>query len=547
MRERLSSLGPWRLVGLSTSGSLMMALGAPPNGLTWLIWLGFIPLALVARLGGEFRARWIFTLGWFGGLCTGLVGFPWIAETLERFADLPTSVAWFGLLVFSAWTAIPFGLWTWLVSRGPRHGPWSVVWPLVSWAGLSTVWPSLFPYTVVIGLAEEPAWIQVAELGGVPLVSAQVVLVGVLVADAILGGSRRARVVRLTLAVLVPVVSGGLGHLRLSQIDAEQAEARHVRVGVVQPNTPLGSIDTGDRMRRLRTRSSRARYEGAQIVVWPEAGAFPYRTRRPFRHDFRDPARSVLRGHGLPTIFGAGSYDPEVRWERNTVYAMATDGTVVGRFDKVILVPFGEYVPLVDPEWAIDHVPSMSHNLAGDGPARFVIEPRGTADDPSPEAVAAGPLVCYEDIFPGFAQQVATQDGGIDLFVNVTIDTWFGDTAEPWEHLALAQFRSVEHRIPMVRSVAAGVSTVVDAGGRIVAHLPVRAPTRDHAVPAEHLVHDVALPRNTAARPTVYARIGWVLPWLCQLCVLIVVLAAVGRTFYSRRAKVVGADPPAEG
>jgi apolipoprotein N-acyltransferase len=121
------------------------------------------------------------------------------------------------------------------------------------------------------------------------------------------------------------------------------------------------------------------------------------------------------------------------------------------------------------------------------------------------------------------------------VFVNVTIDTWFGVTAEPWEHLALAQFRSVEHRIPMVRSVAAGVSTVVDTGGRVAALIPVRGPTIAQPVPPEHLVYDVALPRNTEARPTIFARVGWLLPWLCEAVVLWVVLVGLWRRFYSRR------------
>ncbi|MCX4242980.1 apolipoprotein N-acyltransferase [Paraliomyxa miuraensis] len=555
MRARLQSLGVLPLAALSTTASLMMALGAPPRGITWLVWLGFVPLTLVARvapLRSRGPRRWIrgrippvFWLGWCGGLCTGLVGFPWMAETLERFGGLPGWVALVGLLLFSAWTAVPFGLWAWGVARGPSRGAWAIAWPVVLWIGLTTPWPALFPYTPMIGFAEQPLWIQAAELGGVPLVEAQVVLVGVLLADAILlAGPRRARLLRVAVALAIPLVSAGLGHWRLRAIDAELHEARTVRVGVIQPNTALGALDNGDRMRRLRSMSRRAADEGAQVLVWPEAGAFPFRTRRPFVEDFPDPFRSVLRGHGLPTIFGAGSYEPNVRWERNTVYAMAADGTVTGTFDKVILMPFGEYVPLVDPVWAIRHVPSMSHNLAGEGPARFVIEPAARPKEPAPAPFVAGPLICYEDIFPGFARDVATQDGGIDVFVNVTIDTWFGATAEPWEHLALAQFRSVEHRIPMVRSVAAGVSTVVDSGGRVVAHLPARGPTVQSPVPPERLVVDVALPRNTAARPTVFARIGWLLPWSCVLVVLGAVLAAMTRLLYSRRAKTASASVP---
>ncbi|MEX1365140.1 MAG: apolipoprotein N-acyltransferase [Nannocystaceae bacterium] len=537
MRARLQTLGPWPLAVLSSSATLMMALGAPPGGPTWLIWFGFVPLTLVARVTRDRRPRQVFALGWVGGLCTGLVGFPWIAETLERFGGLPAAVAYLGLGLFAAWTAVPYGLWAWGVSRGPEHGAAAVAWPAVLWGALAFSWPSLFPYTVVIGLAESPSWIQVAELGGLTLVVGQVVVAGVLLADAILGGTRRQRLLRVVAAVAIPLASAGLGQLRLQQIDAEQHDARTVRVGIVQPNTALAAPDLGDKMLRLRAMSQRAKRDGAQWLVWPEAGAFPFRTARPFLRDFADPFRSVLRGHGLPTVFGAGSYRADVPWEYNTVYAMAADGTVVGSFDKVILVPFGEYVPVVDPQWAISQVPSMSHNLAGDGPARFVLQPAPGRDGAPTEPIALGPLICYEDIFPGFARAVATQPEGIELFVNVTIDTWFGDTAEPWEHLALAQFRSVEHRVPMVRSVSAGVSSVVDAGGRLVAHIPARGPTVERPVMPEVLVHDVALPRNTARRPTVFARFGWLLPWLCVGVVGVVVLAAVRRNLYSRRAK----------
>lgn len=549
VRDTLQAWGWWPLAALSFNATLLMAVGAPPQGTTWLIWLGFIPLTLVARVSRQRSRRSVFLLGWVGGLCTGLVGFPWIAETLERFGGLPWPVALFGLLLFSAWTAVPFGLWTFGVSRGPERGFSAVAWPAVLWAALAFVWPSFFPYTVVIGFAEAPQWIQLAELGGVSLVVAQVVLVGVLLADAILGGSRRARIARVLGAAAIPLLSTGLGNLRLSQVDEMQAAAPTVRFGIVQPNVALGSFDDLDKMNRLRLMSLTAKNDGAQVVVWPEAGAFPFRTRRPFTEDFSDPFRSVLLGHRLPTIFGAGSYDSQSPWERNTVYSMGVDGKVRGSFDKVILVPFGEYVPVVDPHWAMSYVPSMSHNLAGSEVTRLPITPVATEASPAPPELMAGPVICYEDIFPGFAHEVATQDGGIDLFVNVTIDTWFGDTAEPWEHLALAQFRSVEHRIPMVRSVSAGVSSVVDAGGRLVAHLPARGPTADNVVPPEVLVYDVALARNTAQHPTIFARFGWLLPWLCVVVVCGVMLAAVRRTAYSRRAKAaetVGGDAPQE-
>lgn len=551
MRAWLEKLGPWPLAAIAATGSTMMALGAPPDGLTGLIWLGFVPLTLVARVLSPQRLRRALLFGVVGGVGTGLVGFPWIAELLQRFGGFPGWLAGIGLLVFSLWTAIPFGLWMIGVVLGPSRGAAAVAWPAVLWVALSAAWPALFPYTPMIGLAEAPAWIQAAELGGVGLVEAQVVVAGVLVADALLvlgdRATRRGAWSRLAIAAAIPLVSWGLGALRLSSIDGELQAARRVTFGIVQPNVPLMAYSPRDSMARLRAMSAAAQDEGAQVVVWPEAGAFPYRATRPLLRDFSSPLRRVLYSHSLPTIFGAGSIERGGRWEYNSVYNLRADGTVQASFDKTILVPFGEYVPLVDPVWAIRKVPSMAHNLAGTEPARFEVQPAATPARPDPgPPIFAGPLVCYEDIFAGFARQTAAQPGGIDVFVNVTIDTWFGETAEPWEHLALAQFRSVEHRIPMVRSVAAGVSSVVDAGGRLVATLPVRGPSGVRPIPPERLVVDVALPRNTERDTTAFAAFGWLFVPACQLVVLLA-LARLGVSRYRRRASAAGAAASPEG
>lgn len=478
----------------------------------------------------------MFALGWVGGLCTGLVGFPWIAETLERFGEFPPWLAMIGLLAFSAWTAIPFGFWALGVVAGPRRGAWALVWPVVLWIGLYAVWPALFPYTVVIGLAMTPEWMQAAELGGVPLVETQALIAGILLADGLLA-TGRGRWIRLLVALAIPAASWGVGSLRMQQLEEDTAGARTVRFGLVQPNVPLMAGSPFDKMARLWAQSKAAQSEGAGIVVWPEAGAYPFSGPRPMTRDFEgDPYRRILAHHRVPTILGIATQAMGEPYQYNSVIAMSAEGRVTGVFDKVNLVPFGEYIPVVEPQWAQEFIPAMSHNFAGTGPARFEVVPGTPSEAKDAEPVHLGPLICYEDIFPDFAREVAVQPGGIEVFVNVTIDTWFGDTAEPWEHLALAQFRSVEHRIPMVRSVAAGTTSVVDHLGRLVAALPVRDPTVENPVPPERLVHDVVLPRNTATSPTIFARFGWTFRWWCVGAVALLGLARLFRSKYRPRA-----------
>jgi len=546
---------PWARLLLAATASLMMALGSPPNGHTWMIWLGFIPLMIVLRLTSPQHRRLAFAYGLVGGLCTGLVGFPWIAELVVRFAELPWVVGGTALLLFSLWTALPIGLWAVAVVSGPNTGWRGVIWPIAWWVAVADLWPHLFPYTLVIGFAEAPVWMQAAEFGGVAAVEAQVMAVGVFAADAIVGPRhsvahvRRWKAFRGVAAAAIVALSTAWGAWRLASVDAELATARTVRVGIVQPNNALADRNTTERMDKLRSMSASAQSDGAQMIVWPEAGAFPFSIRRPFLRDSRRPSYRILSGFSLPTIFGAGTYASDEKWERNSVYHLAADGTVQARYDKTVLVPIGEYVPVIDPNWVQGLVPAVSHNIAGDGPARFEVKPAPTEDDPTPAPVLAGPLVCYEDIMPTVARATAAQAGGVELFVNVTIDTWFGETAEPWEHLALAQFRSVEHRIPMVRSVSAGVSTSIDAGGRVVGQLPVTGPTLTNPVAPMQMVTEVALPRNTAERPTVYARVGWLIPWLCQAWALGVVgfavLARIRRKPYKQpRSSPDGGDEP---
>ncbi|MBK8236978.1 MAG: apolipoprotein N-acyltransferase [Deltaproteobacteria bacterium] len=520
------------VLAIASTGSLALALGAPPGGSVWSIWLGFAPLAWAAM---RLRTRGVgrrFFAGWLGGLCVGLVGFPWFGEMLERFAGLPSAVAWCGQLAFSAWTAVPFGLWVVAFGDAPVRGRWAWVWPCVLWVALATVWPAVFPYTPVIGFAEVPQWMQAAELFGVAACEAQVVACGVLLARTVMPGDRRARVQQGIVALALPLASLGLGQLRMDAVDRELAGAPKLEVGIVQPNAPLLAHDPFDKMARLWSMSLELQNQGAELIVWPEAGTFPYRTYRPFVRDFVEPSRRVMRVHETPTIFGAASITRGERYEYNTVYAMDGEGNVVGAFDKNILVPFGEYVPLIDPDWAIDQIPSISHNHAGEGPARFEMA-LGTP----PRTVALGPVVCYEDIFIEFSRQVAAQPGGIDAFVNVTIDTWFGFTAEPWEHLALAQFRSVEHRVPMVRSVAAGPASAIDATGRLAASLPLRDPRIGDPIPPESLLVEVALARNTASAPTVFARGGWLARWLCLAWVLGRAAAALWQRRRARRSE----------
>jgi apolipoprotein N-acyltransferase len=519
MRGWILGLGFGPSLLLASSASVLIALGAPPGG--WLPgqWLGFVPLIVLARRAGV-TPRQAAGLGLVGGLGIGLLGFPWLVELLVRFGGLPGPVAMAGLLLFSLWMAIPYSLWALGLRLGPFTGWRSYAWPVVLFVALQFGWPNLFPYTPLIGFAERPAFMQLAEIGGVPLLEALVVGWAVAAARALTREGLRTAAGDLAVILLLPPLLLAYGNARMVAVDAQAAGAPKLRVGIVQPNIPVGGMSMEARLERLRGPSAELARAGAQLVVWPEAGAFPYRVSRPLAHDRDLGSARVMVGHRVPTLLGAGSRAPGARYGYNSVYLLAGDGAVLGRYDKVNLVPLGESVPVVDPDWLTDRIPNMVHLEAGEGPVRFPVPP-GEGDAEGRPAFL-GPVICFEDIIPGFVRRVAGLEGGVEFFVNVTIDAWYGDTAEPWEHLALAQFRSVEHRVPLVRSTSTGVSAVVDAAGRVQAYLPLRPveAATAHLYPPETLIVDLVLARNTRAQPTPYARGGWLLPHACVAIVL---------------------------
>jgi apolipoprotein N-acyltransferase len=208
---------------------------------------------------------------------------------------------------------------------------------------------------------------------------------------------------------------------------------------------------------------------------------------------YREEARRrITAGLSVPVIFGAGvktkGRSGDAR-ERNSALLADLDGTIAGRYDKQYLLPFGEFIPLGETfprlyAWS----PHSGRMVPG--------------DDVKPLVLAGHPitvLICYEDILPWYVNR-AVSEGRPELLVDVTIDTWFGPTIEPWEHLALAQMRAVEHRRYLVRATNSGVSAIVDAAGRVTVH--------GGMFDEETLLGEVRL----MAPETVYERVGDA-PW----------------------------------
>lgn len=503
--------------GLTILGGLMLVLAVPGFGAWPLMWAALVPQLLVA-LGSRTPKR-AFLHGWLTGTIANTIGFYWMDSLLERFGHMSPLEAIPIMLLLTAYQGLEFALFSWGVVRvrarvGPRV-PLALVAPLVM-AAIELAMPQVFPFYLAISQAWNPHVIQLADLTGpIGVTALMLVLNGALV-DAWLGwraGRGRAALRPLAVAAALIVANFGYGAARLRQVDAARAAAPKVKTGLVQAN--VGILEKWDPqefaelLEKHQSLSADLARAGAELIVWPES-SYPYPLSRTFAGDFPDAdPRRVRRGFETPLLFGAVTRvagrprtGPE-RYPYNTALMMDGQGSVTGKFDKVFLMLFGEYIPFYDSiPWFTKVFPEASNFSRGSEPASFPLRVNG-------RDFKLGPLICYEDILPGFTRRVAKL--APNAFVNITNDAWFGRTAEPYQHLALAVFRSIEHRLEMVRAVNTGVSAHIDAAGRVTEQSPSVDPSEAPPPAPATLLVDLAMLEGGG----LYRHVGDLFAFLC--------------------------------
>jgi apolipoprotein N-acyltransferase len=221
-------------------------------------------------------------------------------------------------------------------------------------------------------------------------------------------------------------------------------------------------------------------------LIWPES-PFPF-----FLTREADAFAQIARALPQNTLLFTGAMrlaDPTNPVESgvyNSIYVIDHLGSIRAVYDKVHLVPFGEYLPFQN---ILEHIglqvltEQRGGFLAGDRHRLFTL----------PGAPSVLPLICYEIIFPGELRSSEQRPGWI---VNVTNDGWFGNSSGPYQHLQQSRVTAIEQGLPIVRAANTGISAVVDPVGRIIASLPL----------AHEGVLDAPLPRSIGA--PIYARFG---------------------------------------
>jgi apolipoprotein N-acyltransferase len=483
-----------------------------------LAFLAWVPLVVAMHRQSARRAG---LLGWLAGVTMNVAGFFWLQTMLQTFSGFPAPLCFVFVLIVCAYQGGRIGLLGWLYGRAGARG-WPA--PLVfggAFAASELLYPLLFPWYFSATVHQVPALLQPAEVGGPILVGLVLVAANLSIAELLMARADRRRTAWLFVAITASFVplAWGYGLLRIRAVDATVADAPEATVGIVQANMGLMEKRTQlDEGLRRHLQMSREVEETANVdfLVWSETSAMRAVHAESYRQEL---AAGVGRSIGAPAIFGAVIYRRVADQREYVLYNSAvssdTDGKIRSRYDKEYLLTFGEYLPFGETfpvlyAWS----PNSGHFSPGTSLDPLIVDVRG-------ETHAVTPLICYEDILPRFTND-AVRHANPELLVNITNDAWFGDTIEPWQHLALSQLRAVEHRRYLVRGTNSGVSAVVDPVGRVVAH---SGTFREETVVARiHWLH---------AR-TIYEKLGdW--PWLLAS------LTTVVGAFWPRKRRTVPA------
>jgi apolipoprotein N-acyltransferase len=524
-REAVSSNDPLhnpilRLSAAAFSGVLLFA-SFPAIDWNLLAWIAGVPLLLA--LVNEPRLKRAYILGhlcgavFIGGSC------QWFVDVLEIHGGLNPALALFAVGLFLLVYPVIYGGFGIAVAWTARRSPLlALALSPFLWVALElgrSYWMTGFPWNLLGYAVQALGLRQVASATGVYGLSFLAMATSAIVAWVLLEPRRRGW----QAASIAWLGLLGLGNWYLTPPPLPTGS---IVAHLVQPNVPLDAEsivkwapwrDPAPLMGLLTmTAASVDRFPAEAphppLIIWPENSA-------PFYFDrdeiFRSAVIRMARRNKAYVVFGTVTYaDPQRTQPKNTAIALDPDGRVLLAYDKIHLVPFGEYVP----GWAFpDLIGKITHEAGN-----FV--PGLEYKTGSTSVGALGVFICYESVFPRLVRRLTPEGPGV--LVNISNDAWFGDSAAAAQHLEMARLRAIESGRYLLRGTNDGTTAIIDPHGRVTQQIP----RHEQAVLAGRF--------DYLAGRTFYKAHGDAFAWLCVLISLgILSLRAAGL----RRRKGTGA------
>lgn len=488
-----------------------------------LFFLGYVgfgvwPLALVAwaalwlGLDAARSARGAALAGFVFGWVAHAGGHRWLWRLVDVFLGGDVALGAALWLAHSLWFASAYALYA-VVCHALRARGWPIalagVAPLVA---IEWAWPQLFPAHLGDAFVDRTHFVQIADVGGSLAVTALAALANAGVYETACWLRRRGLPPRATwiATAIALAASAGYGAFRVGALERAAAGAPALAVGLVQGNADvLEKRRDPERMHELYLAQTRELLAAGplDLVVWPETVYT-----RGIQGPLPVAGHLIRRDLDVPLLFGAASVrsDAEGRSRKyNSAFLIEADGTIRSGYDKNLLVPFAEQLPFDALRPYFPH--AQDFGASSDAPALGL------------GAFRMATPICYEAAVAGYVRSMVAR-ARPNLFVMLSNDAWFGDSHEPWIHLAVARMRAIEHHRFAVRATNSGVSALIDPAGRIVA--------RSGLLTRENLRGTVHALEGT----TLYARCGDWWGWIAA--------AACGAMALLRRRRASASKPP---
>lgn len=509
LRRRARACVPTRVeVGLSVLSAALLVLSFPDFNLWPLAWVGLVPLFVAIahrpQRGSSFLLGWMTGTLFFYGSCY------WATYSAIRYGHFPVWLAYLLLIPITLIVGLFIGMSCLLLARATMR--WgihalflaAILWPALEWTRLGVtgmLWNALG-----YSQAYAPALIQTARWGGVYLVSFLIVAVNAAIAFVIL--ERSGRALKMSASAIICVVVLILAAFLAARSDSLTASSDKPAAVViaVQPDVPMDPVGSLaettaliERHNELSESGLNERHEAAdvpRVVIWPES---PMNFRYAGDAEFREFIAGFAAQHHTSVLFNAQEPAP-AGGSYNSAVMVNEEGQLVAQYDKIRLLPFGEYVPL--PRWlpGASAIPALVGTFTPG--EKYTLMPLGNA--------RTGVFICFESTFPFIARHF-TQDGA-DVLVNISNDGYLGETAVMHQHLANTVFRAVENARPVLRVTNTGITAYITAHGEVLDATAgfqpaVRTWTVNHATNGQ----------------TFYTRFGDLFAGLCAALTLVVI------------------------
>ena len=439
---------------LSSLSAILLILSFPGFNLEFLAWFGFVPVFFALNNKSLKQAFFLFFI-------TGVIFWSGIIYWLVH-------VTLAGTIVLVLYLALYFALFGLIIRPCTKHStPYALifipsVWVLLEYlrSHIFTGFPwALLGYSQYLNLP----LIQIADITGAWGVSFLVMLVNVAIVEILWGASRQTLYLRLKVVMIVVVLvlflTLSYGYFRLST-QAKNPSGNSIRVSVIQGNIsqelkwdPDARAYILDRYTQL---TGQAAADKPDLIIWPEASA-------PGLLGEDDAIFQEIFGLSekvkAPLLVGAVATDNGKYY--NSVLLIEPPGAIAGRYDKIHLVPFGEYIPLKNVFSFMETIVPIGDIERG---VKFTIFENHIRPGRAPERFAV--LICFEDLFPELSREFVIKGAG--FLVNITNDAWYKKTNAAHQHFQACVFRAVENRVFLARSANTGVSGFISPYGKII-------------------------------------------------------------------------------